>query len=268
MRIQRGRYGHSSGRDAPAIDRDCSVQVALLRRINEAPPRARLLAATARWLPALKRSTLLIAAAGLMVVAATQIAVAASSSLRLDLDKFDRANTAADVPNGITLSYIALGDRRGPPVVLPHGYTDSARDWVPLIPYLDQRSLLIIIDLRVTGARASQSAATHAPTSPTTSSCCWISRKLSERTSSVTRSGEHRRPELGGVLAGARSSRCSYFIDNALAHSLCAPPPARSKRLTFNWCAEIAKLHDPIHPESPFIIARYAPPPFDSRVFL
>ena len=165
----------------------------------------------------MKRSTLLIAAAGLMVVAATQIAVAASSSLRLDLDKFDRANTAAELPNGITLAYIALGDRRGPPVVLIHGYTDSARDWVPLIPYLDQRSLLIIIDLRGHG-RSSKPECCYSRTDFAYDIKLLLDKLKIERAEhhrSLAR--ERRQPELGGVLAGARSSRCSYFIDGRRA---------------------------------------------------
>jgi len=86
--------------------------------------------------------------AALMVFAATRIAVAAPVPIRLDLDEFDRAKTTAVLPNGIMLAYVDLGDRRGPPVVLIHGYTDSARDWFPLIPFLDQGSRLIIVDLR------------------------------------------------------------------------------------------------------------------------
>ena len=29
-----------------------------------------------------------------------------------------------------------------------HGYTDNARDWVPLVPYLSKRFHLILVDLR------------------------------------------------------------------------------------------------------------------------
>ena len=41
-----------------------------------------------------------------------------------------------------------MGDPNGTPVVLIHGYTDNARDWVPLIPYLSKHFHLIVVDLR------------------------------------------------------------------------------------------------------------------------
>ncbi|HUY83404.1 MAG TPA: hypothetical protein VMU86_02425 [Steroidobacteraceae bacterium] len=36
------------------------------------------------------------------------------------------------LPDGIRLAYLQMGDPNGEPVVLIHGYTDSARDWVPM----------------------------------------------------------------------------------------------------------------------------------------
>src|SRR5271168_1329698 len=41
-----------------------------------------------------------------------------------------------------------MGNASGPAVVLIHGYTDSARDWVPLLPYLSKRLRLIVVDIR------------------------------------------------------------------------------------------------------------------------
>jgi pimeloyl-ACP methyl ester carboxylesterase len=200
-----------------------------------------------------------------MVVAATQIAVAASSSLRLDLDRFDRANTAAELPNGMMLAYVELGDRRGPPVVLIHGYTDSARDWVPLIPYLDQRSRLIIIDLRGHG-RSSKPECCYSRTDFAYDIKLLLDKLKIERADVIGHS-------LGSIVAQSlaefwpeRVRRVVLISSTGASHSLCAPPPARSKGLTFNWCAEIAKLHDPIDPESPFMIAWYSsPPPIDEE---
>src|SRR5262249_52028488 len=54
----------------------------------------------------------------------------------IDLDRFDSLKQHVDLPNGETLAYVPLGDPKGAPVVLIHGYTDNARDWVPLAPYL------------------------------------------------------------------------------------------------------------------------------------
>ena len=54
----------------------------------------------------------------------------------------------AQLPDGVTLAYIDTGNPTGPPVVLIHGYTDNARDWAPLLPYLSKRFRLILVDIR------------------------------------------------------------------------------------------------------------------------
>jgi pimeloyl-ACP methyl ester carboxylesterase len=67
---------------------------------------------------------------------------------KIDLDAFDNSMKHAQLPNGISLSYIDLGPSNGTPVVLIHGFTNNARNWVPLIPYLDPKLRLILVDLR------------------------------------------------------------------------------------------------------------------------
>src|ERR1700736_6554475 len=51
--------------------------------------------------------------------------------LQIDLDAFDARKKAVALPNGEVMAYIDMGNAAGPAVVLIHGYTDSARDWVP-----------------------------------------------------------------------------------------------------------------------------------------
>lgn len=45
--------------------------------------------------------------------------------------------------NGVRLSYVELGDPRGEPLLLLHGYTDSSRSWTILAPWLLEHRLLI-----------------------------------------------------------------------------------------------------------------------------
>jgi len=45
--------------------------------------------------------------------------------------------------NGVRLSYVELGDPRGEPLLLLHGYTDSSRSWSLMAPYLSGYRLLI-----------------------------------------------------------------------------------------------------------------------------
>lgn len=68
------------------------------------------------------------------------------------LDHFDAQKTFAVLSNGERLAYIDSGPRGAPPLVLIHGYTDSARDWAPIAPLLSLRFRLIIVDLRGQGA--------------------------------------------------------------------------------------------------------------------
>src|SRR6266480_4516184 len=69
-----------------------------------------------------------------------------------ELDRFDAQKTSAVLSDGETLAYMDAGTRDGSPLVLIHGYTDSARDWAPLVPLLAGEFRLIIIDLRGHGA--------------------------------------------------------------------------------------------------------------------
>ena len=66
----------------------------------------------------------------------------------IDLDRFDSMKKTLVLPDGESLAFIDMGAPKGPPVVLIHGYTDSARDWVPLLPYLSPQLRLILIDIR------------------------------------------------------------------------------------------------------------------------
>jgi pimeloyl-ACP methyl ester carboxylesterase len=60
----------------------------------------------------------------------------------------DQAGWAArkrivQLPNGIAMAYVELGDPAGAPVLLLHGYTDSSRVWTILAPRLQGHRLLI-----------------------------------------------------------------------------------------------------------------------------
>src|ERR1700733_15167433 len=74
--------------------------------------------------------------------------VANAPPLHVDLDAFDAMKKSVALPDGVTLAYIDTGNATGPAVVLIHGYTDNARDWVPLLPDLSKRFRLILLDIR------------------------------------------------------------------------------------------------------------------------
>lgn len=76
------------------------------------------------------------------------LASAAAAAAKIDLDAFDARKRSVALPDGERLAYLTMGDPAGTPVVLIHGYTDSASDWVPLIPYLSPKLRIIVVDLR------------------------------------------------------------------------------------------------------------------------
>jgi pimeloyl-ACP methyl ester carboxylesterase len=75
-------------------------------------------------------------------------AAAPASITREELERFDAAKHSLALSDGVTLAYLDVGARTAPPVVLIHGYTDSARDWAPIEPLLATKYRLIIVDLR------------------------------------------------------------------------------------------------------------------------
>jgi pimeloyl-ACP methyl ester carboxylesterase len=87
----------------------------------------------------------------LWVTAAAPMAAHAAIS-EAYLQRFDAGKHLVGLSDGETLAYIDIGPRNGEPVVLLHGYTDSARDWAPIAPFLSGRFRLIVPDLRGQGA--------------------------------------------------------------------------------------------------------------------
>ena len=82
------------------------------------------------------------------VAAAPAAAAIKPPPLKIDLNAFDALKKTIALPNGEVLAYIEMGNLAGRPVVMVHGYTDSARDWVPMLPYVAAQFHLILIDIR------------------------------------------------------------------------------------------------------------------------
>jgi pimeloyl-ACP methyl ester carboxylesterase len=115
------------------------------------PPPASAAPRRIAWLAALAASGGMgaWAAAGAPAVAsAPAAATAATSTVAIDLDAFEARKKTFALSDGVVLAYLEIGDPAGRPVVLIHGYTDSARDWVPMLPFLPKRDRLILVDIR------------------------------------------------------------------------------------------------------------------------
>ena len=81
-------------------------------------------------------------ALGLLFLVAASIG---SPSRAATVDQASWASLKKDVrlANGVRLAYVELGDPRGEPLLLLHGYTDTSRSWSVLAPHLSGYRLLI-----------------------------------------------------------------------------------------------------------------------------
>ncbi len=185
----------------------------------------------------------------------------------LDLDRFDARKVRVALPNGEVLAYIDMGPRDGRPVLLVHGYTDSARDWVPLIPYLSDHLRLIVVDLRGHGASSKPE-------------CCYTrydfayDLKLLLDHLGVARADVVGH-SLGSVIAQtfgeAWPDRTGKLVlISSTGGPSCTPTPAelRQRAAAFDYRAAIRDLRDPIDPNSKFMVLWWSSPTFVDPDFL
>ena len=179
--------------------------------------------------------------------------------LKINLDDFDRARKTASLPDGMTLAYVEMGNPAGQPVVLIHGYTDSARDWVPLIPELDPALRLIAVDIRGHGKSGKPE-------------CCYGRLDFAydirllldalgiERADVVGHS-------LGSIIAQTfaeywpeRTRRVVLISSTGGTRHGCEPPHGKTKIKSMDFRSEIRKLREPLEPDSPFMIEWWSSP--------
>jgi pimeloyl-ACP methyl ester carboxylesterase len=205
---------------------------------------------------ALYGSLLAACALGSSAMAATT--ATAPPRLEVDLDAFDASKKLIALPNGESLAYIDRGERSGPPVVLIHGYTDNARDWVPMLPYLSKRDRLILVDIRGHG-RSSKPE------------CCYTRIDFAYDIKLLLDAlGLQRADIVGHSLGSIIAQTFAEYWPERTAHVVLisstggSPPDRPKKPPQFDFAAEIRKLKEPIEADSPFMIAWWeSPTPVD-----
>ena len=170
------------------------------------------------------------------------------------LDQFDAQKRTVVLSNGERLAYIDAGPYGAPPLVLIHGYTDSARDWAPIAPLLTPRFRLIIVDLRGHGASGKPD-------------CCYsrfdfaydVKLLLDTLRIPTANIAGH---SLGSIVAQTfaelwpGSTRRLVLISSTGTSFGPAKPvesPVSAKPLAESWLAPLAELVDPINPDSAFM---------------
>jgi pimeloyl-ACP methyl ester carboxylesterase len=201
--------------------------------------------------------TLLIASAA---GAPAEVASAAAlpAPLQIDLDAFDASKKSMALPNGESLAYVDRGDPAGPVVVLIHGYTDNARDWVPMLPYLSTRFRLILVDLRGHGRSGKPE-------------CCYTRLDFAYDIKLLLDALGVPRADIVGHSLGSIVAQtfAEFWPERTSSVVLIAStgglrPGGPKKPPQFDFAAEIRKLKEPIAPDSPFMVAWWdSPTPVD-----
>ena len=194
----------------------------------------------------------------LLATAAGRMVHAAPPPLRVDLDAFDASKKMRTLPDGEDLAYIDMGNPAGPPVVLIHGYTDNARDWVPLIPYLSKRFRLILVDIRGHGSSGKPE-------------CCYGRLDFAYDIKLLLDALGVQKADIVGHSLGSIIAQtfAEYWPDRTARVVLISstgglPPDAHEKAPQFDFAAQIGRLKEPIDPDSPFMIAWWdSPTPVD-----
>jgi pimeloyl-ACP methyl ester carboxylesterase len=189
-----------------------------------------------------------------MVVTWGAAQAAPAPALQLDLDEFDACKRIAQLQNGEALAYIDMGNPGGRPVVLIHGYTDNARDWVPMLPYVSKDFRLILVDLRGHGQSGKPD-------------CCYtrfdfaydIILLLDQlKVSKAAIVGHSLGSIIGQTIAEFWPQRTSRLV--LISSTGGAPPGTPHKAPQFDFAAQIRQLKEPIEPDSPFMIAWWDSP--------
>ena len=178
----------------------------------------------------------------------------ATQPLMMDLDAFDASRRHVALPSGISLAYVDVGPRDAPVVLLIHGYTSNARGWVPLLPHLDQSRRYLIPDLRGHG-QSSKPECCYDRTTFAYDLRLLLDALHVERADVVGTS-------LGSLIAQAfaenwpeRTRRLVLQSSTGGPLPVCESEPAGEA--AFDFRNAILALHDPLDPESQFMIAWY-----------
>ena len=177
---------------------------------------------------------------------------------KINLDTFDAMKKTVRLPDGETLAYLTMGNPDGTPVVLVHGYTDNARDWVPLVPYLSRHFRLILLDLRGHGRSSKPD-------------CCYTLPDFAYDIVLLLDSLGIRKADivghsLGSIIAQIYAETWPERTDKVvLISSTGGPPPGTPpSKPKFDFAAQIRQLHEPLDPESPFMVSWWdSPTPVD-----
>lgn len=185
-----------------------------------------------------------------LAICAARAWPAAPAMMPGELDRYDGAKHSLRLSDGVTLAYLDVGARDGRPLVLLHGYTDSARDWLPMEPWLVKNFRLIIVDLRGHGASSKPD-------------CCYTRFDFAGDIKLL----------LDALHIGS-ADIAGHSLGSVVAQTFAELWPAATRRLVLisstgtsfgdisfsngssalpGWLEDVARLEDPVDPDSTFM---------------
>jgi pimeloyl-ACP methyl ester carboxylesterase len=189
----------------------------------------------------------------LLAAFATTAASHGATPAKIDLDAFDGMKKSVALPDGATLAYVSLGNPSGTPVVLIHGYTDNARDWVPLIPYLSRGFHLIVVDIRGHGRSSKPD-------------CCYTRFDFAYDIVLLLDALHIPRADIVGHSLGSIIAQtfAEFWPEHThrvvLISSSGGRRPGAARTPQYDYASAIRQLKEPIDPDSPFMIEWWASP--------
>jgi pimeloyl-ACP methyl ester carboxylesterase len=184
-------------------------------------------------------------AATLSMLLSAEIRAAVPPKLSIDLDRFDARKKVIALPDGESLAYVSWGNPAGKPVVLIHGYTDSASDWAPLVPFLSKSDRLILVDIRGHGKSSKPE-------------CCYTRFDFAYDIKLLLDALHIKKADIIGHSLGSYITQtfAEFWPDRTnrvvLIASTAVPPQ-------FDY-SPIRNLKEPIDPDSPFMISFWSSP--------
>jgi len=175
------------------------------------------------------------------VVAAGATPVAATGAMTAEaIEQFDGRKVSVVLKNGQKIAYLDSGSPRGRPLVLIHGYTDSARDWLPVESLLAKRFRLIIVDLRGHGASGKPE-------------CCYTRFDFAFDVKLLLDSLHIGVADIAGHSLGSLVAQTFAELWPGATRRLILISSTGTSFGTQGWLADVERLQDPIDPSSPFM---------------
>lgn len=158
------------------------------------------------------------------------------------------ARQSLTTPDGLEMTYVAMGGSEGTPLIMVHGYTDNSRGWSELAPHLGDRPM-IALDLRGHGG-------TQAP------QCCYSPDDFAhDIVGAMDTLGIERADIIGHSLGAITAANLAGIYPDRVEKLVLIGVGTSVPAGTLDWLWEnIPALPDVIDPESQFMLDWYSDP--------